>query len=128
MGDGSLAAGTDVGGELSPTLHFVANANDAQSAHNGLATVLNQADSEMTALQTTIGVPAGARIHLIVIQREPAFAVYGRPTRAHAVFALLVVLIGMCIYQVARLTRRSKAISGPVGPASAAPKSRLVRT
>jgi len=79
--------------------------------------VFTEAASQLRVLQDKVKVPSAQRIVLTVVQRLPAFAVSGRPTRAHAGFLLLLVIVGSAFYSRLRrpnapaLAHRVSAVS-----------------
>jgi hypothetical protein len=113
VGDGSLMMGTDVIGTGGPTLRFVATAGTGASADAALAAILREASDQLTRIQGGAGVRSADLIRLEVLQQAVAAPVSGRPTRAHAVFLLLLLVIATAYYQI---IRRSRGRHRPVSP------------
>lgn len=102
VGNGSLMMGTDVIGTGGPTLHIVANANDAATANAALSAVIAEAGRQLAGVQARVGVPTDSMIRMELLQQGSAFPVGGRPTRAHAALLLLIVIVAAAFYHVAR--------------------------
>jgi O-antigen ligase len=115
VGNGSLTMDTDVEGLESPRLRFLATADTASRADAALAAVLRETTSQLNRLQAIVGVEPGDMLRPQVIQQLPAYPVYGRPTRAHVTFALLVVIAFAALYHTTR-RRRSPRSTGSARP------------
>jgi O-Antigen ligase len=102
FGDGSLVVGSDVAGDLSPTLHFAVTAPDVNGANVALRSVMAEARNQLTQMQVRAGVPRTDLLRVDTLQQQPAFPVYGRPTRAKAGLILLLIIATIAFYQLIR--------------------------
>jgi O-Antigen ligase len=116
MDDGSLAKGTDLRGELSPILQFVATSRTAADADVMLAKVLHETSQRLAKLQVDAGVSSGNLIRISVIQHERALPVFTRRTRGAA--ALLIILLATLIAFYPVWRRRRGTTSRARRPAS----------
>jgi len=100
LSGGSLMPGTDVIGELGPTLQLVSRAPNASAANAGLSAVMQEAASRVAQFQTRLGIPSRQLIRVVVLQQQSAFAVKGRPSRAELAFVILLVVVGIAYFGV----------------------------
>jgi O-antigen ligase len=125
VGKGSLMMDTDVQGGESPTLRVLATGASAAQADAGLAAVVREATNQLARLQAAVGVPTADMLRMQVIQQTTAFPVGGRPTRAHAVFGLLALIVVAAFLRAARRYRGPRRTPAPRtrGPVRAGPDS-----
>lgn len=92
---GSLATGTDIIAAGGPSLTLISTALSADRAESGLATVIDEAKTQLARIQSAAGVAAADETTVQVLRQQPAFPVGGKPSRAKLMLLIILAVLGV---------------------------------